>query len=374
MASKDHLSQTVADDASERSRVPSRRPRRTSRWFPPAAPAVAVIVVAAAAAVAAWQGSNGTHRKIEGSSQSVTSSSSVPARAVAWTSKAAPWDAPSAPTQPKSPAPAFGACSAAQLSGTAGDIASGAGQWAQYVILTNKSRRACTLSGGPSSVSAIGKSGKLVELTRSYLKPTSNMWNMNLVGPANLAPGQSGQVAISTVAEDYCPASAYAGSGSYTALVVGIGTTGLITVVLPKLPFVATCGVTASAYGIMQPTNVTPPNSPLSVLTARIATPTPFPAGGQADYTVTLSNPTAKAVTLNPCPSYVEYIDGRGAKNAFKTYYLNCGAAQAIPARSAITFEMSVPVPNNPGRTSLDWQLQQTTVLAGALIEITQGN
>jgi hypothetical protein len=49
-------------------------------------------------------------------------------------------------------------------------------------------------------------------------------------------------------------------------------------------------------------------------------------AGTDFGYLVTLANPTASAVSLRPCPSYAEFLDG-----VVLYYYLNCRAARARP-------------------------------------------
>ena len=266
--------------------------------------------------------------------------------------------------------PRYPGCSARQLRATQGPIEAGAGNSAQFVVLTNDSSAACTLSGGPSGVTGITKSGRTIRLTRRYTRPGPGSDNMNLLSPANLKPGQSAQVAITTASENMCPASAFKGSGTYAGLSVGIGSSGQVSVMLTKFPgsFIATCGVGASAFGTPVPTSPTPPDSPLDVLTARMIAPQTLTADTQVSYTIVLTNPTGHRVMLSPCPSYVESIF-RGT-NAFGIYYLNCQAAPFIPARGSVSFDIRSRVPDTTGRTAITWVLQHTTLRAGKFVTI----
>ncbi len=255
---------------------------------------------------------------------------------------------------------------------TSGSFSEALGTYTRYVVLANRSNHPCTLTGGPSAVTGITTQGKAVGLASAYIGAGQSTDNFNLIGPANLLPGQSAQVAISTAAAGFCPARSYAGSGSYGALAVSIGGTGQVKVVMPaRTRFDAACGTSASAFGVPIPRQPALPRSPLNALTARISMPRTAVAGMTATYSVTLGNPTGRLVALSPCPSYLEFVDGRGGSNVLREYYLNCSAAPAIPARNSLTFQMTVPLPDRVGTTSLAWILQGTTVHAGGLLQVT---
>jgi hypothetical protein len=99
--------------------------------------------------------------------------------------------------------------------------------------------------------------------------------------------------------------------------------------------------------------------APVSRLRATMSqVPAAVAPGGPVTYTVTLTNPTARAVALSPCPSYQEGI--KGQPSAVHTYQLNCGAARRIGPHSSVRFAMQLPLPSGltSGPAVVDWKLQ----------------
>jgi hypothetical protein len=357
-----------ADPVPDTTHEPHTR-NRAKRWLWPGAAATVGIALAVSGLALSQHSLGSTHPR-DSQAPPARNANGQHIRTVAWSSRKAHLRIVTPPT-PKAPTPRYPGCSARQLRATPGPIGAGGGHSSQFVVLTNDSSTACTLSGGPSSVSGITKSGRSVRLTTRYARPGPGYDNnMNLLSPANLKPGQSAQVAITTASENMCPASAYKGSGTYARLSVGIGSSGQVSVMLTKFPgsFVATCDVGASAFGTPVPTSPTPPDSPLDALTARMIAPPTLTAGTHVTYTIVLTNPTGHRIMLSPCPSYIESIF-RGT-NAFGIYYLNCKAAPFIPARGSVSFDIRSRVPDTPGRTPITWVLQDTTLRAGKFVTI----
>lgn len=99
---------------------------------------------------------------------------------------------------------------------------------------------------------------------------------------------------------------------------------------------------------------------PLSQLVGTLNAPQVATRGDTLRYTVTLANPTGKAISLSPCPAYSQSLNAEG-KTSSQTLRLNCDAAGGqIPAKSSVTFEMQAPVPADmPGiGVKLSWKLE----------------
>jgi len=292
-----------------------------------------------------------------------------PGGPIPWTDQTAPVYAP--PPQPSRTAPTaeYAACTASDLTGKPGDISMGAGQITQYIVLTNAGASACTLSGAPSTVTGVRAGGRQTTLASGSATPSQGFGD--LIGPANLQPGQSAQVAISTT--DMCSAAA-TGTDDYSSVILAIGTSGRVDIALSgDHPLNVICGaVGVSAYGTPQPaTDLI--SSPLDGLTATAAMPATVTAGTTATYTVTLQNTTNQPVALTPCPSYTEFISPLGTMpgSGAVRYYLNCQAISEIPAGGSVTFDVQMPVPATTGDAKFGWTLQGTSVSTGGAVVIT---
>jgi hypothetical protein len=100
--------------------------------------------------------------------------------------------------------------------------------------------------------------------------------------------------------------------------------------------------------------------SALGELTGTLVAPDEASAGGTLHYSVTLSNPTGKPISLAACPAYTQslYADGKAVDTTLR---LNCGPAGAqIAANASVSFDMQAQVPAaRAGATlKLSWKLQ----------------
>jgi hypothetical protein len=288
------------------------------------------------------------------------------AGAVPWTDHRAPrYVVP--PPVPKAHSADYPACASAGLTGQVGSFSVGAGNYSQYLDLTNSGSQPCTLQGGPASVTAAPAYGTQVTLATSV--STDEM----LMSPANLQPGQSAQLAIST--SDMCPATPGI-AGRYDAVTVALPGGGSVTVSFPASdPLVIGCGAWVSQFGTLAQLPALP-SSPLNVLTITTSMPRTVTAGATAAFRITLRNPAGHAVRLRPCPEYGEFIAPLGIDPLRVTgwYYLNCRAASTIPAHGSVTFDMRIHVPARAhGFAKYGWSLAGTTLKIGGLITITPG-
>lgn len=288
------------------------------------------------------------------------------AGAVPWTNRIAPAYTPPRASSATSPAAKYAPCTAADLNGRLGAFGLGAGHYTQYLLLTNAGGKGCTLSRGPSAITGVRADGTRVRLAGA----TGERPDPNLVGPANLLPGQSAQVSLTTTYG--CSAQSSCSKSAYTAVIVGIGGSGAVRVDFPRSqPFTVVNGVAVSTFGV--PVKSQAQNSsPLDVLTVSIAMPGSLTAGTTASFTVTLHNPAGQPVSLSPCPSYEEFIVGPGNSPAsgLHRYYLNCRAVSQIPANGSVTFAMRTPAPASAGQAKFGWALQGTSVEGGGAVSV----
>ncbi len=325
--------------------------------------ATGVVVVAVAAVMLA--GGPGTNQAAPSAGSS--------AGAVPWANRPAPAYTPPAARVAAAPRGRYPACAAAGLVGRVSSaFGMGAGQYTRYLVLTNVSGRPCTLSGAPSVITGLRPGGRRAALAG----PASVSADPNLIGQANLRPGQSAQLAITTTS--MCPAGAAScARRSYAQVAVGVRG-GQVRVGFPRsqpLSVITGAGIAVSAFGLPAP----PPglvSSPLDALTVASAAPKAMPGGTTVDYRVTLRNPTSHAVALRPCPSYAEFVASPGTSLSQDThrYFLNCGAVSAIPARGSVTFIMRVAVPSTTGPAKYGWILQGTSVESGGAVTVRTGS
>jgi hypothetical protein len=123
-----------------------------------------------------------------------------------------------------------------------------------------------------------------------------------------------------------------------------------------------------------QPAVAAPPDA----LGARIEAPAIATAGETLRYVVRLTNLTTESMSLDPCPSYVEWLGGHPvpapsppsdwpshktwspilpyAGLAKEAHRLNCDGVRAIAPRESIAFEMRIAVPADAiGADTLRW-------------------
>jgi hypothetical protein len=113
--------------------------------------------------------------------------------------------------------------------------------------------------------------------------------------------------------------------------------------------------------------------SPLQALTVGFSGPDRVAAGSRLRYLVTLTNPTARPVSLLPCPGYLQELFSLGsatddAVNSSTLYRLNCRAQDHVDPGAALRFEMiaQVPAGMRAGREfDVTWRLVSAQDLGG---------
>ncbi len=110
----------------------------------------------------------------------------------------------------------------------------------------------------------------------------------------------------------------------------------------------------------------TPPSAPAAIHAPEVVHP-----GDHVRFLVTVTDvfpvghrlgggpppPTAPPISLEPCPTYLEELEG--ASGSAAAYGINCSHAKPIASGGAETFEMFIDVPPNahPGPSVLTWRL-----------------
>jgi Protein of unknown function (DUF4232) len=219
------------------------------------------------------------------------------------------------------------------------------------VSFVNVSTTACLLAGSPT-IAGLTAAGTLVPLNASGGSYFGDP------GPtADMAPG--GITALNISGADACPAIIGGAHKVYPTLRLGLASGGSIDI--PGGGFDTVCGVSVSAFGVPAdaPSTAGPPPSPL---TAAISAPATAAPGAVLEFTVTLSNPTAADVALEPCPAYEEFV-GSGDTTwvaTIRDYYLNCATASTIPAGGTLKFAMRLALPANQpaGTAKFGWDIQ----------------
>ena len=200
------------------------------------------------------------------------------------------------------------------------------GHQTQELFVRNVAPDACKITA-PPPVDIVFASGKQVAVGRSS--------SMSAVGASGgidgLAPKAAVHVLVGTPAT-----CAGAGGNPNIARIVkfSLSETEVVTVAATWIN--VECGSPVIlAFDLAQPAG---PPIPASSLTAKLNIQGSTSPGGTLTYLVTLSNPSPKAIALDPCPSYTESI---GYKTPFQqTFLLNCAAVGSIPAGGSLTFEM----------------------------------
>jgi hypothetical protein len=250
-----------------------------------------------------------------------------------------PWSGVSAPRGIKSesvklPDP----CGAADLRFTLGRSGAWLGMVMQGVVALNTSESSCAMSVPRIEVTT--SSGETIPVDTTAIK-----------GAVSLGPGESGDIAVGG-ASPPC-GDVLNGSPKDIAHELSVSVDGGTTETRFDDAWMSVaCGdpeVTDMTDRVAEPTG-----DPLSQLTGSVSAPGEITAGQSLAYTVTVTNPTATDIKLDPCPSYSEGLKGYGSK----TYLLNCDAQGVIPAQSSVDFAMQLAVPAEAtGHTDLGWVL-----------------
>jgi hypothetical protein len=240
------------------------------------------------------------------------------------------------------------ACADSDLQIAAGSQGARKGFATQEITLTNRSASACFLNGAPE-VQLLPATGGAQTLG---IHPNASS---NVQERVDLAPGDSAVVLIGT------PGSCDAATGPQRnvqrrvkIVSPGGGARALDGVYVDTL-----CG-NAAVLHLHVLRNEPAPSNPLAQLIGTIAVSAPAAPGSILHYTVTLTNPTASAISLAACPSYTESLAAEGTASD-STFLLNCGATgNQIAAGASVTYDMQIAVPASIDAASakLSWKLQ----------------
>jgi len=231
-------------------------------------------------------------------------------------------------------------CQPSDLRMSPGRSGVGLGNTSVAIQFTNRSATACVLLGYPK-VAGISASGAITPLAATH-----GSYFGDPGPPANIAPGQTAAVNVSGA--DACHAAQKGQRRFYRRLRIGLPGGGSVDA--PVAAFDAICGVSVSQFGVPADQPAVPPPSPLN---ARITAAATIRPGEDFTYTVTLTNPTATAYPLTPCPAYEEYVyaitgPGKAAArddHVVKNYYLNCDTVHQISAYGSVTYQMRLQLP-----------------------------
>lgn len=297
-----------------------------------------------------------------------TPSSQGVAMIVPWSSATpAPPPTPTAPPTPDAPT-----CRADQLA--AGDAGWGGatGSLLGGFLVWNTSASPCRLLGSPSVVivDGAGRSLKVADVTvpNPSAKPI-------VLGPRQSAPAFGLEPASGLASEtlqwfNWCGASPKGPLSLAVTLPEG-GVLHLPVVVNGETTFVAPstprCDeptipstVTVSAF---EETPGPSPTEPLAVpaegLRVALEVPDQATAGAALHYVAALTNPTASAISLTPCPAYRESLVTASGQLAVD-YLLDCAAVPSIGPGQTVRFAMEFEIRSSQPSTdqaALVWEL-----------------
>jgi hypothetical protein len=241
------------------------------------------------------------------------------------------------------------------------DGSNGAGGHAVvYVTFRNISTSTCVLNGYPQ-VTATEPGLPDIAGTDGSFFPGD--------GTANMAPGQNTFLALET--DTYCAARPGGGGGGprYHHLDIVLPAGGTVSLDQPD-GLDVTCGLHLTEFTVPQPEQPQP-RPPAGRLTTTLDTPATVAAGATLIYVVALTNPTAKPVTLSPCPAYLQAAPSIPVKDVEA---LNCRPVGAIAAHGTVRFEMhmQIPVDTTAGELKIIWQLvgPDASPEASALVDL----
>ncbi|MGH9129477.1 MAG: DUF4232 domain-containing protein [Acidimicrobiales bacterium] len=234
-------------------------------------------------------------------------------------------------------------CTATDLSVSKAYNNGGGGHLDQYFELRNTSASTCILSGFPGVVATQAGRPDAVGTDGGFFVGHGDT-------PADMAPGGRTRLGIETNSDCSAFPGGRAGVPPYHSVVVTIPGGGKVTL---HGSFAVVCGLFVGAFDVPQaPPRYSQP--PLEGATARLELPSSVAAGTTLDYVVDLTNPTGRAMELNPCPSYQQ------GKALFQ---LDCANVHSLAPDHTVRYAMqqAIPAGTPTGPTDVYWSL------AGAL-------
>jgi hypothetical protein len=271
-----------------------------------------------------------------------------------------PWIAapprPPAPARPAAVPPGTPACTAERLHATAG-WEGATGSLAGWVRLTSPDRAPrCRLRGYPTI--------QLLDQHHRALPTRTGRYGRSQVTGVLVWPGTAATVTF--VWRNWCGPN----PGRLGLRVTLPGRGSLVPAVAAGTPreLTARCDAPGApstlSRGPFAPQLPEPPSSPLQGLTATIALPPTAVAGRPLRYTVTLTNPTQRPVSLRDCPNYKQAVLLGDDGKAVERHLLNCAPVGAIGPGQRATFAMVLQLPAGlrPGGGVLSWIVERAGV------------
>lgn len=252
------------------------------------------------------------------------------------------------------------ACSAADVVVRSAQHTGAGGHSVLYLSIASVSPSACLLAGYPKVIAREHGRPDVVA-TRGSFFPGGRS--------ADMLPG--GRTLLGLETDTYC-ATRPAGAGpadSYHRLLIAVAGGGTLRVEVPADGLTLGCGLRETDF--FDPELPRPePVLPLAGLHASLSLPRSVVRGSSLDFVVTLTNPTSRSITLQPCPAFVEAeISAVPVK---QVYALNCSTvrtlAPGVSRRFAMRLALPAAVPVGPLRVT--WSLRDVPVLARAVLTV----
>ena len=253
-------------------------------------------------------------------------------------------------------------CAVPDLTARAQGWGAGMGTMAELVHLTNASATPCTLAGSVVGIVGIEAHNRIA----FALQPGGMGQGPDPV--ANLLPGETGWMQITQ--GEACATDPLGRGYPKVGLELPGGGELVMTTKRDQSPQLG-CELGITPFGTTH-VQVPEPTYPTDPIKVSLTAPSTIPAGTAFDYTVRLANPTTKAISLTPCPSYEETAFRKPDPHPDDaTYQLNCDGHHELAAHESLTFAMHMAGIGPTGQAQIFWQLQQSNVFAGAWLTVT---
>lgn len=258
------------------------------------------------------------------------------------------------------------ACHAGQLRVSQGRGGAAAGTLYERFVFTNVGTRSCLLRGYPT-ISGVDARGMRVRL-----RPRREGVTFFQLVAANVPPAAHTFLGLAT--SDGCEGGTRKAI-VYRKLDISIGN-GETVRAAADARVEEVCGLFVSSFGL--PARYTPlkpaPGTP-ATLSASVQLPKAIHPGKLLRYTVTLSNLTATAIALDPCPGYNEGIYAAGLV-VRRWLALNCDIVHTVAPHSKVQYamELAIPATTPLGVAKFGWRLDTATGPSiGRVISVAAG-
>jgi len=279
----------------------------------------------------------------------------------------APPPTPAAPATPDAPA-----CRADQLAAGHAGWGGATGSLLGGFLVRNTSASSCRLLGLPSVVIVDGAGRPLKVAAVTVPNPEAKPI---VLGPRQSAPAVGLEPASGLGSEtlqwfNWCGASPKGplslavtlpeGGVFQLPVVDNVETTSVAPITprcdAPAMPSTVTVAAFEETAG---PSPTEPPAVPAEGLRLALEVPDQATAGAALHYVAALTNPTASAISLTPCPAYRQSIVTASGQLAVD-YLLDCAAVTSIGPGETVRFAMEFEIPSSQPQTdqaALVWEL-----------------